>query len=67
MDKLKQKTENKKQNKNVQTSNDFMGISGTEGVPKQNGFLPYLIWGISLVCVWKTNVKNLNYLIKEGD
>lgn len=67
MDKLKQKTENKKQNKNVQTSNDFMGISGTEGVPNQNGFLPYLNWGISLVCVWKTNVKNLNYLIKEGD
>lgn len=51
MYKLKQKTENKKQNKNVQISNDFMGISGTEGVPKQNGFLPYLIWGISLVCV----------------
>lgn len=30
MDKLKQKTENKKQNKDVPTSNNSMGISGTE-------------------------------------
>lgn len=44
-----------------------MGISGTEAVPKQNGFLPYIIWGVSLVYVWKTNEKSLDYLIKEGD